>query len=69
MNEMGYQRNAAQCRTKMDNVKTDYKKVKESSNETIRDRKTFPSFETLDKVVGENPTISLRQNWQQLEEE
>lgn len=56
--DIGYQRNGMQCRTKMDNIKTLYKKVKDSRNEKGRERKSFPCYDVVDRILGEKPAFS-----------
>ena len=42
----------------MDNLKTVYKKIKDTTNETGKKRRSFLHFELLDSIVGERPSYS-----------
>ncbi len=49
MGEQGYKRDWEQCRTKMKNLKKQYRAVKDHNSETGKGRKTFKE---LDNILG-----------------
>ncbi|XP_045173150.2 uncharacterized protein LOC123534792 [Mercenaria mercenaria] len=55
MQEMGFKRNALQIRSKIKQLKNDYKKVKDSNAQSGNARKTNRYFEELDRILGHRP--------------
>ena len=53
--EMGYLRDWKQCRCKIKNLKTTYKKIKDHNDVTGNGRKTFKFFHQLDEILGHRP--------------
>ena len=51
----GYSRDWEQCRTKIKNLKKEYRAVKDHNNETGRGRKTCKYFDELDEILGHRP--------------
>ncbi len=55
LQEGGYERDWQQCRDKIKNLKSQYKKVKDHNRITGNGRKTFPFHEQLDGILGHRP--------------
>ena len=53
--EQGYERDWQQCRSKLKNLKADYRKVKDNNGETGRGRKTCKFYSELDSILGHRP--------------
>ena len=52
LQEQGYDRDWEQCKSKIKNLKTEYRTEKDNNNEIGRGRKTFRYYDDLDKVLG-----------------
>ena len=52
MQDQGYDREWTQCKSKIKNLKTDYRIAKDHNNETGRGRKTFKYYDEVDAVLG-----------------
>ncbi len=52
MKKKGYERDWIQCRVKIKNLKTNYKKVKDGNNKTGESRKTCKFYDELDRILG-----------------
>ena len=57
MAELGYERNWEQCRQKIKNLKTDYKKIKDNNRQTGKGRKEWKHFDLLDKIMRKRAAI------------
>ena len=55
MKEQGYDRDWQQCRTKIKNLKKDYRTTKDHNGQTGRGRKTCRFFKELDNILGHRP--------------
>ena len=55
LREQGHNKDWEQCRTKIKNLKRDYRIVKDNNNETGRGRKTCKFFKELDNILGHRP--------------
>ena len=55
MKEVGHDRDWQQCKTKVKNLKREYKVVKDNNGETGRARKTCKFFNQLDEILGHRP--------------
>ena len=55
LQEQGYDRDWEQCKSKIKNLKTEYRTAKDNNNETGKGRKTFKYYDDLDKVLGHRP--------------
>ncbi|XP_064400478.1 uncharacterized protein LOC135346698 [Halichondria panicea] len=55
MKKKEYERDWTQCRIKIKNLKTNYKKVKDSNNKTGERRKTCKFYDELDRILGHRP--------------
>ena len=55
LHEMGFQRDWQECRTKIKNLKGDYKKVKDHNGVTGNGRKTCKFYDKLDAILGHRP--------------
>ena len=55
MTAKGHQRDWEQCRTKIKNLKKDYRTVKDHNGETGRGRKTCRFFHEMDAILGHRP--------------
>ena len=55
MQENGHDRDWQQCKTKIKNLKRDYKVVKDNNGETGRARKTCKFFDQLDEILRHRP--------------
>ena len=55
MKEQGYNRNWQQCRTKIKNLKKEYRVTKDHNGQTGRGRKTCRFFKELDSILGHRP--------------
>ena len=55
MSAMGHRRDWEQCRTKIKNLKKEYRTVKDSNGETGRGRKTCRFYAELDAILGHRP--------------
>ena len=55
MQEQGYSRDWEQCRTKIKNLKKQYRVVKDHNGETGRGRKTCKYYKELDDILGHRP--------------
>ena len=53
--EQGHEHDWNQCRTKIKNLKRDYRTVKDHNGETGRGRKTCRFFWELDEILGYRP--------------
>ena len=55
MYDMGFVRDWKQCRTKIKNLKKEYRQVKDHNGETGRGRKTCKFYTELDSILGHRP--------------
>ncbi len=55
MGEQGYKTDWEQCRTKIKNLKKQYRAVKDHNSETGKGRKTCIYFKELDNILGHRP--------------
>ena len=55
LSDLGYSRDWKQCRCKIKNLKTTYKKIKDHNGVTGNGRKTFKFFQQLDEILGHCP--------------
>ena len=55
LQEQGYNREWEQCKTKIKNLKKEYRQVKDHNGETGRGRKTCKFFKELDSILGHRP--------------
>ena len=55
MQEQGCNRDWEQCRTKIKNLKKEYRIVKDNNGETGRGRKTCRFYRELDSILGHRP--------------
>ena len=55
MKEQGYNRDWEKCRTKIKNLKKQYRVVKDHNGETGRGRKTCKFYKELDHILGHRP--------------
>lgn len=55
LQEQGYNRDWEQCKTKIKNLKKEYRQVKDHNGETGRGRKTCKFFKELDSILGHRP--------------
>ena len=55
LQEQGYNREWEQCKTKIKNLKKEYRQVKDHNGETGRGRKTCKFFKELDAILGHRP--------------
>ena len=55
LSDLGYSRDWKQCRCKIKNLKTTYKKIKDHNGVTGNGRKTFKFFQQLDEILGHRP--------------
>ena len=55
LNEVGYDKDWQQCRAKIKNLKTLYKRVKDNNNCSGKGRKVCKFFEELDAILGLRP--------------
>ena len=53
--EKGYEHDWQQCRAKIKNLKTQYRKVKDHNGETGRGRITCKFYKELDNILGHRP--------------
>ena len=53
--EVGYSRDWKQCRCKIKNLKSIYKKTKDHNGITGNGRKTFKFYNHLDQILGHRP--------------
>jgi len=53
--ELGYRYGWQQCRSKIKNLKAEYRKVKDHNGETGRGRKTCKFYKELDNILGHRP--------------
>ena len=60
LNDNGCKRTASQCKTKLHNLKRNYKKAKLLNNTSGQSRNTCLFFEELDAVLGTKPSIALK---------
>lgn len=51
----GYYRSAVQCREKVKKLKAEYKRIRDSNNETGRNRRSSRFYEKLDEILGHRP--------------
>uniref|UniRef100_A0A1X7TRH7 Myb/SANT-like DNA-binding domain-containing protein n=1 Tax=Amphimedon queenslandica TaxID=400682 RepID=A0A1X7TRH7_AMPQE len=51
----GISREWQQCRSKIKNLKTEYKRIKDHNNITGNGRKTFQFFKQMDSILGDRP--------------
>ena len=58
MEEEGFQRDWQQCRTKVKNLKREYRIVKDHNGETGRGRKTCKFYRELDTILGNRPATA-----------
>ena len=61
--ELGYERHWQQCRSKVKNLKAEYRKVKDNNGETGSGRKTCRFYRELDSILGHNQHQSLAFCW------
>ena len=55
MQQKGYERDWQQCKTKIKNLKKEYRQVKDNNGQTGRGRKTCKFFKELDYIFGHRP--------------
>ena len=55
MREKGYERNWQQCRTKIKNLKKEYRQTKDHNGQTGRGRKVCKFYRELDSILGHRP--------------
>ena len=55
MIEKGCKKSLIQCRTKIKNLKKEYRNVKDHNGETGRGRRTCKHYEMLDSILGHRP--------------
>ena len=55
LQELGHSRDWKQCRCKIKNLKTMYKKVKDHNGVTGNGRKCFKFYQELDRILGHRP--------------
>ena len=55
MTEAGYDQSGVQCRDKIKKLKGEYKKIKDSNNETGRNRKTWKFYDPMNEILGNKP--------------
>ena len=55
LREQGYERDWKQCRTKVKNLKTEYREIKDHNGETGGGRKTCKFYKELDRILGHRP--------------
>ena len=55
LNEVGYDKDWQQCRAKIKNLKTLYKRVKDNNNRSGKGRKVCKFFDELDAILGTRP--------------
>ena len=55
MKEQGHQRDWKQCRSKVKNLKTKYREVKDHNNKTGNGRKECKFFSELENILGHRP--------------
>ena len=55
MNKMGYKRTWQQCRVKVKNVVSKYRKIRDSNRRSGRGRKEFAFHHEVDAVLGTRP--------------
>ena len=55
LEKQGYKRSWQQCRSKIKNLKTQYRKVKDHNGGTGRGRTTCKFFKELDQILGHRP--------------
>ena len=58
MEEMGYSRDWEQCKSKIKNLKVEYRAVKDNNGKSGKGRKTFHFFKLIDEVLGHRPGSS-----------
>ena len=55
MTEAGYDQSGVQCRDKIKKLKGEYKKIKDSNNETGRNRKTWTFYDPMNEILRNKP--------------
>ena len=55
MREKGYERDWQQCRTKIKNLKKEYRQIKDHNGQTGRGRKVCKFYKELDSILGHRP--------------
>ena len=55
MRERGYERDWQQCRTKIKNLKKEYRQTKDHNGQTGRGRKVCKFYRELDNILGHRP--------------
>ena len=55
MREKGYNRDSEQCKTKIKNLKSTYRSIKDHNNKSGNDKKTWPFYDQMDAVLGHRP--------------
>ena len=55
MREKGYERDWQQCRTKIKNLKKEYRQIKDHNGQTGRGRKSCKYYKELDNILGHRP--------------
>ena len=55
MRERGYERDWQQCRTKIKNLKKEYRQTKDHNGQTGRGRKVCKFYRELDNIIGHRP--------------
>ena len=58
LKESGFDRDWQQCKSKIKNLKSDYKKIKDHNGVTGNSRQTCKFFEKLDAILGHRPASS-----------
>ena len=55
MNEMGYERTWQQCRVKVKNIISKYRKIRDSNRRSGKGRQEFEFYNEVDAVLGTRP--------------
>lgn len=55
MMKLGYERDWQQCKTKVKNLKGEYRKIKDHNGQTGKGRKTCRFYTELDRILGARP--------------
>jgi len=55
MEDLGYKHTWLQCRTKMKTLVLNYKKVKDKNNITGNNRRKYPFYDAIDRIIGTRP--------------
>ena len=55
LSSRGYNRDAEQVKTKIKNLKSSYRSIKDHNNRTGNDKKTGQFYKELDQILGHRP--------------